>query len=154
MEILKGTHQPPSSSLVCLHLELDLARPAPCSQSAVGNSPQVPDLGRDWYRHVSGLGLIPTAPAGAPGLYAQACVSFPPPCWQLPRGRAASLGGSRLPVLDSKGNAEEETDGLRDLSAQPPVLRALVETGLGGEAGWGKGADLFSVKLKLQITLH
>lgn len=50
------------------------------------------------------------------------CVSFPPISCQLPEGRAVSLSVPRLPVLGSQNNAEKETDGLRELSVQSPVL--------------------------------
>lgn len=148
---LRAPHKPPSSSLVHLHLELDLTSPSPCSHSAVGNLPQVPDLGRDWYRHVKGLGFIPTATFKLLSLMLLDCASFPLICCQLPEGRAVFLGVSRRWYWTHRTMQGRQTASGTSLSIAPGAQRG------GGESprvGTKKDGGSFSVKLKLQITLH
>lgn len=74
------------------------------SHSAVGSSPQVPVLGRDWHRHIGGLGLFLQPPPES----SEPCASS---LSHLLHYGVSPLGGDETPWLlvpESSDNAEKE----------------------------------------------
>ena len=144
----------PQASLKQLGLPLLRTRPdKPFSlqnHSAVDSSFQVSDQGRDWHRHVGGLGLSPQPPESP-----KPCVSSL--CLISSIVLSVPLGESSLPSYQYQSQTQcREGDMLQDNFHHSPSAQCGGGDSPGVEMeGWGKGAgDLFSVSLKLQITLH
>lgn len=116
-------HKPPSSSLGCLCLELDLTSPSPCRITLLWAA-----LFKLQIWEETGTGTLegwgyPPSLLNLLSLVFLACVSFPPLCCQSPWERAVSSATSTR----VKHNEEKETCS-KTTSITAPVLNVVVGT--------------------------